>query len=190
MKCSLMASTAISLAQFPALSSTFTRPSQRERRSTDLKIKQGIGGLLFGAVLGAFQAAIVPAYADEAQLQRQIDAMKRQLEAMQRELAQTRKQSAQQPAGAAHPHASAAPSQVVTARNGNEIIIPPPAACRSRAYLPGSTAFTSRWPGRLLRSMEHGANTTKCRMARAILPSQIQAFRYTTRRCGTSGSFG
>jgi hypothetical protein len=83
--------------------------------------------MLFGAVLGAFQVAIVPAHADEAQLQRQIDAMKRQLEAMQRELAQTRKQLAQQPSGAAHPHATAAPAQVVTARNGNEIIIPPPA---------------------------------------------------------------
>jgi hypothetical protein len=78
--------------------------------------------LLLGTLLGAPQVAVVPAHADEAQLQRQIDAMKRQLEAMQRELAQTRKQSAQPRAGAA----SGAPSQVVTARNGNEIIIPPP----------------------------------------------------------------
>src|SRR6516165_6561030 len=99
MECSLMASTAISFALFPALSSTLTRPSQRERRKTDLKIKQGIGRLLFGAVLGASHIAAVPAYADEERLQRQIDAMKRQLEAMQRELAQSKKQSAQQRSG-------------------------------------------------------------------------------------------
>jgi hypothetical protein len=79
--------------------------------------------LLLGLVIAASQ--VVPAHADEEQLQRQIDAMKRQLDAMQRELAQSRRQSAQkqsagQPAGSA-------PSQVVTARNGNEIIIPPAA---------------------------------------------------------------
>jgi len=117
-----MAST-ISLAWLSMRPSVLTRSLQPKRRGVDLKIKRRIGGLLLGLVIAAFQ--VVPAHADEEQLQRQIDAMKRQLDAMQRELAQSRRQSAQkqsagQPAGSA-------PSQVVTARNGNEIVIPPTA---------------------------------------------------------------
>jgi hypothetical protein len=121
-----MTSTAISFAGTPIFPSTFARQA---RRGPDPRLGRGIGGLLFAAVLGASQLSAVPAYADEEQLQRQIDAMKRQLEAMQRELAQSRKQSAQQRASTAPApqQASAAPAQVVTARNGNELVIPPPA---------------------------------------------------------------
>ena len=122
-----IASTAISFAGLSIRPFSFARNPHHDRRGVCPKVKRAIGGLLFCAVLGASQVAIVPAYADEEQLQRQIDVMKRQLEAMQRELAQSRKQSAQQRAGAAHQQASATPAQVVTARNGNEIIIPPPA---------------------------------------------------------------
>jgi len=121
----LMAFTATSAA-FPSIRlPAFAPTPQQSRSGGNLRVKRGTGGLLcvlFGAVLTASQVAVIPAHADEQQLQRQIDAMKRQLEAMQRELAQTRKQSAQPRAGAA----SGAPSQVVTARKGNEIIIPPP----------------------------------------------------------------
>jgi len=121
-----IASTAISCAGLSIRPFSFARNPHHDRRGVDPKVKRGIAGLLFGVVLGASQVAIVPAYADEEQLQRQIDAMKRQLEVMQRELAQSRKQSAQQRAGAAPQQASVPPAQVVTARNGNEIIIPPP----------------------------------------------------------------
>jgi uncharacterized membrane-anchored protein YhcB (DUF1043 family) len=82
-----------------------------------MSVKKQLSGLLFAVALGAYQVAVVPARADEEQLQRQINAMKRQLDAMQRELAQSRKQSAQQRAGSAS-------QQAVTARNGNEVIIP------------------------------------------------------------------
>src|ERR1700753_1618779 len=75
---------------------------------------------LAGTVLGASQLIVVSAHADEEQLQRQINAMKRQLDAMQKELAQSRKQSAPRQAG------NAPPAQAVTARNGNEIVIPTP----------------------------------------------------------------
>jgi hypothetical protein len=75
---------------------------------------------LAGTVLGVSQLIFVPAHADEEQLQRQITAMKRQLDAMQKELAQSRKQSGPRQAG------NAPPQQVVTARNGNELIIPGP----------------------------------------------------------------
>jgi hypothetical protein len=128
MKCGPMASTAISPVLPSIHRSTFTLTAKQRRSGANLRVKRGIGGLLcvlFGAVLAASQVAVVPAYADEQQLQRQIDAMKRQLEAMQRELAQTRKQSVQQRAGVAHQQAGAAPSQVVVGRSGNEIIIPP-----------------------------------------------------------------
>ena len=78
--------------------------------------------VLAGTVLGASHLMATSAYADEEQLQRQINAMKRQLEAMQRELAQTRKQSAQP----VQQRAGSPPAQPVVARNGNEIIIPGP----------------------------------------------------------------
>src|SRR6516225_1610944 len=78
--------------------------------------KRHFGGLLFGALLGVFQIVVFPARADEAQLQRQIDAMKRQLETMQRELAYTKNQSAQQRASAA--------SQKANVAHTNEIFIP------------------------------------------------------------------
>ena len=70
-----MAST-ISLAWLSMRPSVLTRSLQPKRRGVDLKIKRRIGGLLLGLVIAAFQ--VVPAHADEEQLQRQIDAMKRQ----------------------------------------------------------------------------------------------------------------
>ena len=159
----LMAFTATSAA-FPSIRlPAFAPTPQQSRSGANLRVKRGTGGLLcvlFGAVLTASQVAVIPAHADEQQLQRQIDAMKRQLEAMQRELAQTRKQSAQ------------------------------PRACRSRAFLPGLTAFTSRWPARLSRLTEHGASITRFQTARAIRRSQIRASRCRIRRFGASGSFG
>ena len=118
--------TAMALARYSIRPTALSHNPQLDAQGPSPKLKLTIGGLLFGAVLGSFQLEVVPAYADEEQLQRQIDAMKRQLEAMQRELAQTRKQSAQQRASAAPSQASAAPAQVVMSRNGNEIIIPPP----------------------------------------------------------------
>src|SRR5271156_4314192 len=99
------------------------RSSEQKRRG-NLNVKRGVGGLLLGAMLSASQLAIVPAHADEAQMQRQIDAMQRQLVAMQRELAQSKKQSAERAAAGPQQAGGAAPAQVVTARNGNEIIIP------------------------------------------------------------------
>ena len=84
-----------------------------------MSLKGKLRVFLAGTVLGSSQLMIAPAHADEEQLQRQIDAMKRQLDAMQKELAQSRKQSAQRQAGGP-------PPQTVTARNGNEIIIPSP----------------------------------------------------------------
>ena len=65
-------------------------PSLRDKQ----KSSAGLCALLFGALLGASQFALAPAYADEAQLQRQIDVMKRQLEKMERELAHAKRQPA------------------------------------------------------------------------------------------------
>lgn len=119
MKRGPIASAPISLTILSVRPSALTR-SRQMGRDVAFKAKLAIGGLLFGMMLGASPFAVVPAHADEEQLQRQINAMKRQLDAMQRELAQSKKQSAQQ-------RASSVPQQAVTARNGNEIIIPPPA---------------------------------------------------------------
>ena len=85
-----------------------------------MSLKGMLRVFLAGTVLGASQLIVASAHADEEQLQRQINAMKRQLDAMQKELAQSRKQSAPRQAG------NAPPAQTVTARNGNEIIIPSP----------------------------------------------------------------
>ncbi|WP_213742574.1 hypothetical protein [Bradyrhizobium sp. dw_411] len=111
----------------------------QNRRGGGLKIKRGFGGLLVGALFAASQFAAMPAHADEAQLQRQIDAMKRQLANMERELTQARKQPAQ-PRTASAPQAQGA---VVTARNGNEIVIPAPAPPRPDD---GATIFTKALP--------------------------------------------
>ena len=72
---------------------------------------------------------------------------------MQRELAQTKKQSAQQRAGVAHQQVSTAPSQVVVARNGNEVIIPPPQP-PAGASMPVNVAFS---PPRDIRSSQTAA---------------------------------
>ena len=87
-----------------------------------MKSKRSFSKLLFGALLGASQFALAPAYADEVQLQHQIDVMKRQLEKMERELASSKRGPA--PARAVGTPAGAAP---VVAR-GSEIILPAPAA--------------------------------------------------------------
>jgi gas vesicle protein len=126
MKRGLMASSAISVAWLSIRPSALPTSPQQKERGVHLKFKRVIGGLLIGAVLGSSQVLVVPAYADEAQLQRQLDAMQRQMEAMQQELAETKKQLAQPRTVAVRQRASSAPTQVVTARNGNEIIIPPP----------------------------------------------------------------
>jgi hypothetical protein len=108
-------------------------------RGIDPKIKK-IGPILFGALIGASQFEAIPAYADEAQLQQQINVMKRQLEKMERELAQAKKQP---PAPAPRVAAAPAGAAVVTARNGNEIVIPAPAPPRSDD---GTTIFAKALP--------------------------------------------
>ncbi len=100
-----------------------------------MALRRRLGVFLASTVIGASRL-IVPAHADEEQLQRQINAMKQQLDLMQRELAHAKKQSAQ-------PRAGGAPAQAVTARNGNEIIIPPPAAPPSAD---GATLFAKALP--------------------------------------------
>jgi hypothetical protein len=131
MKCGPMGRSDISFAEFSVGSS-------QKKRAVGLKVKHGIGGLLFGAMLGAAQLAAAPAYADEEQLQRQIDTMKRQLEKMQRDLAASRKPTAQT-------HSASVPgtSQPVVARDGNEIVIPAPAPPRPDD---GSTIFAKALP--------------------------------------------
>ena len=123
-----------------------------------------LGGLLFGALLVASQTTSLPAYADEAQLQRQIDIMKRQLEKMQQELAQSKKQPAS-------PRVAGAPAgaAVVTARNGNEIVIPAPAApppaggatMLRKRFRPGLMEFISPWPGPSSRRKARYASIVK-----------------------------
>ncbi len=115
MKCSPSAPADVSVACLSVL------PSQREGGG-GRKFRQGLGGLLAGALLGASPLAILPAHADEAQLQHQIDVMQKQLAKMQRELAEKKQAPAPRMAGAP---AGAAP---VTTRNGNELIIPAPSA--------------------------------------------------------------
>ena len=79
-------------------------------------VKRRLGVLLACTVLGTFILMAVPAFADDAQLQQQIDAMQRQLNALQAQLAQTKKQAtaagqqatkAQQQANVAQQQASA-----------------------------------------------------------------------------------
>src|SRR6516225_7444719 len=58
-----------------------------------MDIKRRLGILLAGTVLGTAFLVSAPAFADDAQLQQQIDAMQRQLQVMQAQLAETKKQA-------------------------------------------------------------------------------------------------
>jgi hypothetical protein len=58
-----------------------------------MDIKRRLGMLLAGTVLGTSVLVSAPAFADDAQLQQQIDATQRQLQVMQAQLAETKKQT-------------------------------------------------------------------------------------------------
>jgi hypothetical protein len=77
-------------------------------------VKRRLGVLLAGTVLGASFLTAAPAFADDAQMQQQINAMQQQLQAMQAQMAQTKKQAAaaQQQANTAQQEASTAQQQV------------------------------------------------------------------------------
>jgi hypothetical protein len=59
-------------------------------------VKRRLGVLLAGTVVGASFLATAPAFADDAQLQQQINAMQQQLSAMQTQMAQAKKDAAAQ----------------------------------------------------------------------------------------------
>jgi hypothetical protein len=83
-------------------------------------VKRRLGVLLAGTVLGTSFLIAAPAFADDAQLQQQINAMQQQLNAMQAQLAQTKAQAsaAKQQASAAQQQASTAQQQAnVTQQN-------------------------------------------------------------------------
>ena len=76
-------------------------------------VKRRLGVLLAGTVLGASFLITAPAFADDAQMQQQINTMQRQLQAMQDQLAQTKKEAAppaQQQASTAQQQASSRPA--------------------------------------------------------------------------------
>jgi prefoldin subunit 5 len=58
-----------------------------------MDVKRRLGLLLAGTVLGTSILISAPAFADDAQLQQQINAMQRQLQVMQDQLAETKKQA-------------------------------------------------------------------------------------------------
>ena len=58
-----------------------------------MDVKRRLGLLLAGTVLGTSILVSAPAFADDAQLQQQINAMQRQLQTMQDQLAETKKQA-------------------------------------------------------------------------------------------------
>jgi outer membrane murein-binding lipoprotein Lpp len=74
-------------------------------------VKRRLGVLLAGTVLGTSFLMTAPAFADDTQLQQQINSMQQQLNAMQAQLAQTKAQAA-----AAKQQASAAQQQASTAQ--------------------------------------------------------------------------
>jgi hypothetical protein len=81
-------------------------------------VKRRLGVLLAGTVLGTSFLIAAPAFADDTQLQQQIDTMQRQLNAMQAQLAQTKAQAAaaKQQANAAQQQADAAQQQASAAQ--------------------------------------------------------------------------
>jgi hypothetical protein len=58
-----------------------------------MNVKRRLGILLAGTVLGTSFVASAPAFADDTQMQQQINAMQQQLQAMQNQLAETKRQA-------------------------------------------------------------------------------------------------
>lgn len=89
-------------------------------------VKRRLGVLLAGTVVGASFLATAPAFADDAQLQQQINAMQQQLNAMQAQLAQTKQQAsaAKQQANVAQQQASTAQQQASAVQQGLQNIPP------------------------------------------------------------------
>src|ERR1700745_172709 len=87
-------------------------------RGVEMDVKRRLGILLAGTVLGTSFLVSAPAFADDAQLQQQIDAMQRQLQVMQDQLAETKKQAkaaaqqAQQTQAAQQQQAQAQPVKI------------------------------------------------------------------------------
>src|ERR1700738_2118827 len=62
-------------------------------RGREMDVNRRLGLLLAGMVLATSFLISAPAFADDAQLQQQINAMQRQLQAMQAQLAETKRQA-------------------------------------------------------------------------------------------------
>src|SRR5579863_3867074 len=89
-------------------------------------VKRRLGVLLAGTVLGTSFLIAAPAFADDAQLQQQINSMQQQLNAMQSQLAQTKAQAAaaKQQASAAQQQASSAQQEASVAQQNLQNIPP------------------------------------------------------------------
>ena len=89
-------------------------------------VKRRLGVLLAGTVLGTSFLIAAPAFADDAQLQQQINSMQQQLNAMQAQLAQTKAQAAaaKQQASAAQQQASSAQQEASVAQQNLQNIPP------------------------------------------------------------------
>jgi outer membrane murein-binding lipoprotein Lpp len=92
----------------------FKRAFTGKLEGVEMVVKRRLGVLLAGTVLGTSILMGAPAFADDAQLQQQINAMQQQLNAMQAQLAQTKAQAdaARQQASAAQQQASVANEQL------------------------------------------------------------------------------
>ena len=83
----------------------------------EMDVKRRLGLLLAGTVLGTSILISVPAFADDAELQQQIDAMQRQLQAMQAQLAETKRQAKAAAQQAQQTHQAQQAQQVQQAQN-------------------------------------------------------------------------
>ena len=153
-----------------------------------MDFKRRLGLLLAGTVLGTSILVSAPAFADDVQLQQQINTMQRQLQAMQDQLAETKKQAkaaaqqAQQTQQAQQLEGQSAATNKRRTSRPTFRRISTPRMCRSRpkGRPRGSTASTSRWPARSSRWKVRSASAMKLRRALAIRPSA--RFRCKTRR--------
>jgi outer membrane murein-binding lipoprotein Lpp len=98
-------------------------------------VKRRLGVLLNSTVIGACFLLAPPTFADEADLQRQINAMQRQLKSMQEQLARDKKQKAEQ--------ARAAEKPAPTAATGADATIPPSWPLFTKAIPPFDGIHTS-----------------------------------------------
>jgi hypothetical protein len=159
-----------------------------------MPVRRKPGILLNGTVIGACFLLAAPAFANEADLQRQINAMQRQLKSLQDQLNRNKQQQAKQAGAADQPaqknHQAAQSTQHAHDQTmGADTAIPPAGTLFTRAFPSPFDSIHTSMGGTFVALKAHGMSITKSPAVPAVLLSAARAFRCITQLCSTRMSF-